>query len=347
MRALVVRQPNEFSVEDVTRPIPGAYEVLCRVRAVTICGTDPHIIQGHYPGFWPKEWPLIPGHEWCGEIVELGEGAAALGWKVGTRVAGTSHAPCGYCRKCVVGRYNLCENFGVEGLHSQYGHNASGAYADYVVHSVRSVFPVPDSLSDEEAAMLDPTAIALHTVKRSRLQPGDTAVVVGPGVMGLLVAECARALGAGRIIVVGRGNRLVRAAELGHETVDFTARDTIKAVREKTGGLGADVAMECSGAPEAVGQCAEMLRRGGCVAVIGIPMEDAPIPMRRIVLDEIEVVGVRAAAGEMPQAIALVAAGRIRLADLITHRFALEDFADAYGTFIRRAGGALKVVVHP
>jgi len=347
MRALVVRQPNEFSVEDVPRPIPGAYEVLCRVRATTICGTDPHIIQGHYPGFWPKEWPLIPGHEWCGEIVELGEGAAALGWKAGTRVAGTSHAPCGYCRKCIVGRYNLCENFGVEGLHSQYGHNTNGAYADYVVHSVRSVFPVPDSLSDEEAAMLDPTAIALHTVKRSRLQPGDTAVVVGPGVMGLLVAECARALGAGRIIMVGRGNRLIRAAELGHETVDFTARDTITAVREMTGGLGADVAMECSGAPEAVGQCAEMLRRGGCVAVIGIPMDDARIPMQRIVLDEIEVVGVRAAAGEMPQAIALVAAGRIRLADLITHRFPLEDFADAYGTFISRAGGALKVVVRP
>jgi L-iditol 2-dehydrogenase len=270
-----------------------------------------------------------------------------LGWKVGTRVAGTSHAPCGYCRKCVVGRYNLCENFGVKGLHSQYGHNTNGAYADYVVHSVRSIFPVPESLSDEEAAMLDPTAIALHTVKRSGLQPGDTAVVVGPGVMGLLVAECARALGAGRIIVVGRGNRLIRAAELGHETVDFTAKDTITAVREMTGGLGADVAMECSGAPGAVGQCAELLRRGGRVAVIGIPMDDARIPMQRIVLDEIEIVGVRAAAGEMPQAIALVAARRIRLTELITHRFALEDFADAYETFTRRAGGALKVVVRP
>jgi L-iditol 2-dehydrogenase len=246
-----------------------------------------------------------------------------------------------------VGRYNLCENFGVEGLHRQYGHNTNGAYADYVVHSVRSVFPVPDSLSDEEAAMLDPTAIALHTVKRSGMQPGDTAVVVGPGVMGLLVAECARALGAGRIIVVGRGNRLLRAAELGHETVDFTGQDMVASVRAMTGGLGADVAMECSGAPEAVGQCAELLRRGGRVAVIGIPMEDARIPIQRIVLDEIEVVGVRAAAGEMPQAIALVAAGRIRLAPLITHRFALEDFADAYGTFTKRIGGALKVVVLP
>ena len=347
MRALVVKQPNDFSVQDVARPAPGPYEVLCRVRAAAICGTDPHIIQGHYPGFWPKQWPLIPGHEWCGDIVELGPGAETLGWEVGTRVAGTSHAPCGYCRKCVEGRYNLCENFGVEGLHRQYGHNTDGAYADYVVHSIRSVFRVPDSLTDEEAAMLDPTAIALHTVKRTHLQPGDTAVVVGPGVMGLLVAECARALGAGRVIVVGRGARLARAAELGHETIDFATEDTVQVVREMTKGLGAEVAMECSGAAEAVGQCARFLRRGGRVAVIGIPLTDAQIPLQRIVLDEIEIVGVRAAAGEMPQAIALVAAGRLRLTPLITHRFMLKDFTDAYRIFTERAGGALKVIVRP
>jgi L-iditol 2-dehydrogenase len=347
MRALVVREPNAFAVEEVARPAPGPYEVLCRVRATAICGTDPHIIQGHYPGFWPKDWPLVPGHEWCGEVVELGEGAAALGWETGIRVAGTSHAPSGYCRKGIEGRYNICENFGREGLHSQYGHNTDGAYADYVVHSVRSVFPVPDALSDEEAAMLDPTAIALHTVKRGGHQPGDTVVVVGPGVMGLLVAECAQALGAGRVIVVGRGDRLARAAQLGHETVDFTKGDAVAAVLAMTGGLGAEVALECSGAPEAVGQCAELLRKGGRVAVIGIPLEDARIPIQRIVLDEIDVVGVRAAAGEMPQAIALVAAGRIRLRELITHRYALEDFADAYRTFTERVDGALKVIVRP
>jgi L-iditol 2-dehydrogenase len=340
MRALVVRAPNEFAVEDVERPSPGPHEVLCRVRAIAICGTDPHIIQGHYPGFWPQEWPLIPGHEWCGDVVELGPGAADLGWQTGTRVAGTSHAACGFCRRCVEGRYNLCERFGDLRVHHQYGHNADGAYADYVVHSIKSVFPVPDALSDEEAAMLDPAAIALHTVKRGGHAPGDTVVVVGPGVMGLLVAECARALGAGRVIVVGRGARLQKAAELGHETVDFTASDPVEAVR-------ADVALECSGDPEALATCVGMLRKGGRVAVIGIPMEDARIPLQRVVLDEIDVVGVRAAAGEMPQAIALAAAGRIRLAPLITHRFALEDFAAAYATFTERRDGALKVIVRP
>ncbi len=347
MRALVVVGPNEFSVRDVERPRPGPFQLLCRVRATAICGTDPHIIQGHYPGFWPKSWPLVPGHEWCGEVVELGEGAASLGWEVGVRVAGTSHSPCGYCRRCVEGRYNICENFGVEGLHAQYGHNAPGAYADYVVHSVRSVFRVPEVLSDEEAAMLDPAAIALHTVLRGGHRPGDAVVVVGPGVMGLLAAECANALGAGRVIVVGRGRRLEKARELGHRVIDFSHVDAVREVRNATRGYGADVALECSGAAEAVGQCVEMVRKGGRVAVIGIPLENASLPMPRTVLDEIDVVGVRATAGEMPRAIELAATRRIRLRELITHRYALEDFADAYAAFTERRDGALKVIVRP
>lgn len=347
MRALVVDEPNVFAVRDVERPTPGPHEVLCKVRAIAICGTDPHIIQGHYPGFWPQGWPLIPGHEWCGEVVELGPGAAEFGWETDVRVAGTSHAACGFCRNCVEGRYNICERFGDLRVHKQYGHNVDGAYAEYVVHSIKSVFAVPDELSDEEAAMLDPSAIALHTVKRGGHAPGDTVVVVGPGVMGLLVAEFARATGAGRVIVVGRGARLEKAASLGHETVDFTAGDPVEAVRAMTGGFGAEVALECSGDPAALGQCCEVVRKGGRVAVIGIPMEGAKIPLQRVVLDEIDVVGVRAAAGEMPEAISLVAAGRIRLRELITHRFGLEDFADAYATFTERRDGALKVIVRP
>ena len=318
------------------------------MRAIAICGTDPHIIQGHYPSFWPQEWPLIPGHEWCGDVVELGPGAADFGWEVGTRVAGTSHAACGFCRKCVEGRYNLCERFGDLRVHQQYGHNINGAYADYVVHSIKSVFPVPDELSDEEAAMLDPAAIALHTVKRGGHAPGDTVVVVGPGVMGLLVAEFARATGAGRVIVVGRGARLEKAAALGHETLDFTAEDTVdgdpRADRRPRRRGRARVLGRPGGARPVLRRCCA---RAGRVAVIGIPMEGAQIPLQRVVLDEIEILGVRAAAGEMPQAIALVAAGQIRLRELITHRFALEDFADAYATFTERRDGALKVIVRP
>ena len=347
MEALVVHEPDRFSIESVPRPEPGENELLCKVHAVAICGTDPHIIHGDFPGFWPKEFPFVPGHEWAGEVVEVGLGAERFGWRTGTRVAGTSHAGCGFCRRCVEGRYNVCENYGNEAVHRQYGHYTQGSYAEYVVHSIASVFPIPDSLGWDEAAMLDPTAIALHTVKRGRHAPGDTVVVVGPGVMGLLVAECAWALGAGRVIVVGRGERLAKADALGNEIVDFTAGDPVERVRELTEGLGAEVALECSGDPAAVGQCADMLRRGGRVAVIGIPLEDAQVPMQKIVLDELEIVGVRAAAGEMHEAIALAAAGKIRLGELITHRFALTEYAEALRTFTERVDGALKVIVHP
>jgi L-iditol 2-dehydrogenase len=347
MEALVVHEPDRFSIENVPRPEPGENELLCKVHAVAICGTDPHIIRGDFPGFWPKEFPFIPGHEWAGEVVQVGPGAERFGWRAGTRVAGTSHAGCGFCRRCVEGRYNVCENYGNEDVHRQYGHYTQGSYAEYVVHSIASVFPIPDSLGWDEASMLDPTAIALHTVKRGRHAPGDSVVVVGPGVMGLLVAECAWALGAGRVIVVGRGERLAKAAALGNEPVDFTACDPVERVRELTAGAGVEVALECSGDPAAVGQCADMLRRGGRVAVIGIPLEDAQVPLQKIVLDELEIVGVRAAAGEMPEAIALVAAGKIRLGELITHRFALSEYGEALRTFTERVDGALKVIVHP
>ncbi len=142
-------------------------EVLCRVRAVSICGTDSHLIAGDYPGFWPPAFPIIPGHEWAGEIVKLGAGADKAGWKVGDRVAGTSHDACGVCQQCVEGRYNLCENYGVMDLHRQYGHNYQGADAEYVVHGVKCIFPLPDAVSFEVGAVIDPASIALHVANRA------------------------------------------------------------------------------------------------------------------------------------------------------------------------------------
>jgi L-iditol 2-dehydrogenase len=345
MRAVVVSEPNHFALQEVPVPRPGPLEVLCRVRAATICGTDVHIVQGDYPGFWPQTWPHILGHEWAGEIVALGAGASELGWSVRDRVAGTSHAPCGICRKCMTGRYNLCENFGNLELHSQYGHNAPGAFADYVVHSVKSIFRVPDEISDEEAAILDPASIALHTAKRGGVQPGGTAVVVGAGVMGLLVAECARALGAGRVIVAGRGPRLAKAAALGNEVLDVRTTDFVEGIKAVTAGLGADVLYECSGDPDMLGQCVMAARKGARIAVIGIPNVESSFSLRRLVLDEIEIVGVRASAGEMTEIIPLAASGRVRLKEVITHRFPLTEFPAAYSTFSERVDGSLKVIL--
>src|SRR5919199_2859209 len=222
MRAVVLTGPNAHEIrDDVPTPQPGPLEVLCKVDSVAICGTDLHIYEGKFPGRWPKSYPFIPGHEWSGTVVDVGAAAADLGWRVGQRVAGTSHAGCGYCRMCRIGRYNLCDNYGREPLHHQYGHYSQGADAEYVVHSIKSVFPLPDALDLPLGAMVDTASIALHSVKRPGITPGDVVVVVGSGPMGLLTADCAYALGAGQVIVTGSGERLDRAQQLGFAVVNY------------------------------------------------------------------------------------------------------------------------------
>jgi L-iditol 2-dehydrogenase len=350
MRAVVLTGPGVegVTVRDVPVPSPGRMEVLCRVDSVYICGTDPHIINGDYPGFWPKDYPFIPGHEWSGVVVGLGEDAAAFGWRIGDRVAGTSHAGCGYCRNCTTGRYNLCENFGDESRgHRQYGHYTAGAYAEYVVHSVRSVYKVPDELSLEEAAAMDPASIALHTVKRAGMAPGDTVAIIGPGPMGLMVLQCALALGAGRVLVVGRGERLSKAVELGAEPIDFSTEDAVAAVRRATGGVGAHVVIECAGTSETLAQAVEMTRKGGCVSVIGIPLEPAALNVKKLVLEEIDVHGVRANRGTPAEVLPLMVRGAIDVKPLLTHTFPLSEFPAALETFMRRKDGAIKVLIKP
>ena len=348
MKALVVSAPNTFAIEELPKPSPGINEVLARVRAVTICGTDAHLLAGDYPDFWPPSFPFTPGHEWAGDLVEVSEGAAALGWSVGDRVCGTSHDACGTCQKCVEGRYNLCENYGNMDVHRQYGHNYQGSFAEYVVHGVKSIFRLPDDMEYSTGAVVDPASIALHTANRGGNRPGDTVVVFGPGPVGLLVADAARVRGASRVIVVGRGQRLELAAEMGNETIDFTTTDdVVAAIREATGGLGPDVALDCAGVPDTFCWGISSLRKGGRMAAVGIPVGGVDLSFQELVLYEKELVGVRASAGEMRHVLPLVADGRIRAKELITHRFPLDDFADALKTFNERKDGAMKVIIEP
>ena len=347
MQALVVMAPSVLEIHDVPVPVPGRNEVLARVRAVSICGTDAHLIHGDYPGFWPPSFPFTPGHEWAGEIVALGENAAGYGWGVGDRVAGTSHDACGVCQKCVEGRYNLCENYGKAGLHRQYGHNYRGADATYVVQGVKTIFRLPDTLSFDVGALVDPASIALHVAVRGGVRPGDTVAITGAGTIGLLAADAALAMGAARAVVVGRGYRLARAAAMGFDTVDSTSPDPVEQVRGRNGGLGADVVLECAGVPEMVNAALAMARRGGRVAAVGIPTEGVTINLQRLVLDEIELVGSRASAGEMRRVLPLVEQGRVRVSELITHRFGLAQYQQAIDTFNDRASGAIKIIVNP
>jgi L-iditol 2-dehydrogenase len=348
MEALVVLEPNRFEIQEVPVPIPGPGEILARVRAVSICGTDAHIVRGDYPGFWPPAFPFIPGHEWAGEIVELGPGAERYGWTMGDRVAGTSHDACGVCQKCVEGRYNLCENYGREGLHKQYGHSVQGADATYVVQGVKTIFPLPAALSFDEGAVIDPASIALHVANRGNITPGDTVAITGAGAIGLLGGDAAKVRGASRVILIERNaKRLAKAAEMGFETVDATAADPVAAVREMTAGFGVDVVLECAGVPATVQQALGMLRRGGRCAAVGIPTVGVEIAMQRLVLDELELVGSRASAGEMRRVMPHVEQGRMRVREMVTHRFPLREYEQALATFNDRSSGAIKIVVEP
>ena len=347
MEALVVLEPSRVEIRQVPVPVPGPDQVLARVRAVSICGTDAHLVRGDYPGFWPPAFPFIPGHEWAGEIVDLGPGAERYGFRVGDRVAGTSHDACGVCQKCVEGRYNLCENYGREGLHRQYGHNTQGADATYVVHGVKAVFHLPDGLTFEDGALIDPASIALHVANRGAVAPGDVVAITGGGAIGLLAADAARARGAARVIIIEPNTaRRARAAQLGHEIVD-PPDDPVAAVRGLTGGLGADVVLECAGVPAAITSALGMLRRGGRCAAVGIPTVSVELALQRLVLDELELVGCRASAGEMRRVMPLVEQGRIRVREIATHRFPLTEYPQALATFNDPASGAIKIIVTP
>jgi L-iditol 2-dehydrogenase len=348
MDALVLRGVRDFVVKSVPVPVPDADEVICKVDTTYICGTDPHIIAGDFPGFWPKAYDFVPGHEWSGTVVQTGEKASRLGWKEGDRVCGISHCGCGYCEMCLKGRYNNCLNYGHEERgHRQYGHYTPGAYAQYMRTSIKSIFRVPDSMTLEYAACVDPLSIALYTVKRSRMQPGTDILVLGTGPQGLMAILVAQALGAGRIFAAGSGERLAKAKSLGAIPIDYKEGDIVEKVKALTNGLGVPAVLECAGTSESIRQACLAASKAGVVSVIGIPHSDPSLPMKRIVLDEIEIIGNRANPNTAEEAIGLLINNRVDLKPLLTHRFALKDFATALDIFEKRKDGAVKVATKP
>ncbi|HSL25195.1 MAG TPA: zinc-binding dehydrogenase [Acidimicrobiia bacterium] len=349
MDALVLVGPNEFEVQTVGVPDPAPGEVLCKVHAVAICGTDKEIISGNFlRRGWPRGYPFTPGHEWSGEVVSLGEGADLLGFEPGDRVAGTAHCGCGYCRQCAIGRYTLCENYGHEERgHRHYGHYSPGALRQYHNSSIKSVFKIPDTMTLEEGALVDAASIALHAVKRGKVMPGDTVAIIGPGAQGLLAAQCAATMGASQVIVVGHGERLQKAAALGAAVVDNSKVDGPEAVRDLTDGKGAHMSIDTAARGTSPADAVQMTRKGGRVALIGVPLEGCELPLQRMVLEEMDVFGVRANPGTCAEVIPLIAAGRIDVAAVTTHTFPLRDFRRAFETFTQRTDGALKVLIQP
>ena len=244
MNAILLTAPDVFSYTKVEKPSLEEYEVLCRVESVSICGTDPHIIHGDFPGFWPQEFPLIPGHEWSGVIEELGPKSDHFGWNKGDRVCGIANVGCGYCKNCQEGRFTICLNYGKKAVHKMYGHLSPGAYADFIAVNIKSIAKIPDSMSFDVASVMDTMSIALHVVMHSGLEAGDTVLVNGAGAQGWMSIICAKALGAGLILCSGSGFRLEMARKLGAETIDYRKENVVETVLKRTSGLGVKRVME-------------------------------------------------------------------------------------------------------
>jgi L-iditol 2-dehydrogenase len=349
-KACVLTGPNKFEIRnDVEVKMPGKNEVLCKIRAVAICGSDPEIIRGDLAGSWPPAYPFVAGHEWAGEVAAVGEDVQEF--HVGDRVAGEAHKGCGYCDNCKKGRYTICLNYGnAASGHEHYGFTVNGAYGQYQKYSIKSITHIPDNVTFAEASMCDTSSVALHGLELSGITVGGTVAIIGPGPIGLCTMQIAKAMGAAKVIVIGRGGRLAAAKKNGADAcVDFTKEDPVQAVRELTNGLGVDEAFECSGAKGTFNQCVRMVRKGGRIALIGVATDDVveEIPFKYVTHNEIAIFGSRANPNVGSKVLRLMSSGQLNVKNLITHKFELDDFSKALDTFVNRREGAIKVVILP
>ena len=344
MKALLLTAPSQLALVDVPAPQPAEGEVLLRIRACGICGSDIHGWDGSTGRRRP---PLIMGHEAAGEIAALGPGVA--GWRVGERVTFDSTISCGQCACCRDGQVNLCENRRVLGV-APAEYNQPGAFAEYLALPARLLYRLADGLSFEQAAMVEPVSIALHAVQRVRVTPADTAVVVGSGMIGLFVIQVLRWAGVRRVIAVDlEPKRLALARELGAtDTIESGAGDVPAAVARLTGGRGADLAFEVVGLSATLNLALASLRRGGSAVLVGNLAANADFPLQAVVTRELSLFGTCASAGEYPVCLDLITRGVIRVEPMISALAPLAEGAAWFQRLSAPGGGQyMKVLLQP
>jgi len=341
MKAARLYGPGDFRFDDIPVPVPGPRQVLLQVLTVGVCGSGVHYFLDGGIGDDKVEEPFVIGHEFSARIAALGPGVD--GPPVGTRVTVEPAISCGKCEFCLEGHPNLCENILFCSTPP-----TQGALQEYMVHPVDLVFPIPDSISDAEGAVLEPLGIALHTIRLAKLHPGDTVAILGSGPIGLLTLRVALLSGARAAYVTDLVPERLAMAERFGATATFKADegDPVALVMEQTHGRGVDVAFETAWADETVGQAAEMARRGGKLIMVGIPREDVAVfPAHAIRRKGLTIKYVRRMKHTYPRAIAMVRDGLIDVAGLVTHWFSLERAAEAYQLVASREDGVLKAVI--
>jgi threonine dehydrogenase-like Zn-dependent dehydrogenase len=349
MTAAVLFGPGDLRLQQVAVPKPGADEVLIKVEACAICGSDPKIIKNGWPGS-PPFGEFIPGHEYAGIIVEKGAGANRF--QVGDRVVVEPHKGCGQCINCLRGLYTTCLNYGKnETGHRHYGFTCNGGYAEYAVNHVNTVHRIPDQISFEEATLLTMAGTGLYGIERAGgIYPGETVTVIGPGPLGLACIQLAKLLGAGRTILIGtRESRLAMGQKLGADrTINSKLLDPVNEIAAITDGLGGDLTIECSGNAAAAALSVDLTRKSGRICFLGMYQEAVTMNLNKVVQYNLILAGGKAEGMQaIERAIPLMADGRLKLAPMITHVFPLAQVNDALKTFTERVGDAVKVILIP
>jgi 2-desacetyl-2-hydroxyethyl bacteriochlorophyllide A dehydrogenase len=342
MRALLLTAPGEATLTELEKPAIGPEDVLIRSRAVGICGSDVELYQGTRPaGFY--RYPIVPGHEWAGEIVAVGERVRHLA--PGDKVVSEGFLFCGTCRNCRTGLTNLCE-----AGYDEIGFTRTGGLAECVSVPTLPVHKLPNACSLEVAALLEPTAVVAHAFLRAQPQEGGTVVVVGDGNIGLIAVQVARLFNPAIIMLVGsRNERLEMARHLGAtHIINVRQNDPEPLIQSLTTGRGADFVFEGGTRPEGVETSIRLARRGGTVVLEGIAGSGARLSLESdiFVLKHLTVFGIfGASSAAWTYAVQIFRSGLLNLAPLITHRFALIDYQAALDAVVGCQAQTLKVLL--
>ena len=343
MYAAVLHAPADLRYERVPVPVCREGEVLVRVRAAGVCGSDIGrvMVTGTY------RFPTIPGHEFCGEVAAAGSGVT--GFQPGDRVAVAPILPCGKCAYCEAGDYGLCDDY------NYLGSRTDGGFAEYVAAPARNLIRLPDNLSFEEGAMIEPAAVTLHGMMRVGICSGDTVAVLGCGPIGLFAVQFAKIMGATRVIAADVApEKLELAARLGADMcIDASAADAALRIRELTAGRGADVAVETAGVVQTQEQCLRIARKKGRVLYLGTAHRDVVLPPKsfeNIVRHELTIVGAWNSYSapfpgvEWQAAIDYVKSGALRLRPMITHLPKLSEAPRVFAELAERKYPFTKVI---
>jgi L-iditol 2-dehydrogenase len=343
MKALLLSEYNQLDIADLPAPVPGVDEILVRVAACGICGSDVHGYDGTSGRRIP---PIVMGHEAAGVVAAAGSGVTKF--KPGDRVTFDSTVYCGQCEFCLQGDINLCNNRQVIGV-SCGDFRRAGAFAEYVVVPQRITYHLPEELEFQEAAMLEAVSVALHAVRVSQMKGGETALVIGAGMIGLLTLQAAKAAGASQVLIADIDrSRLERAEKLGADaTLLLSGTELVEEILRRTGGRGVDLVLEAVGRDETIAASIASVRKGGTVTLIGNISPQVKIPLQVVVSRQIRLQGSCASSGEYPEAMELLANGKIKVKPLIT---AVAPLSDGPSWFARLHAGEpnlMKVVLDP